>query len=95
MPYYVHQAETPHTSTQMISNKVHALYKINKGGIKTACVEFVEFDDSENVSVTIYKLKASGGHSSLLAIGRPEYTTRKVARALWKSVKEAGYTAIA
>ena len=41
----------------MISNKFHTLYQINKGGIKTACVEFVEFEGSDNIKVSTYKLR--------------------------------------
>ena len=78
----------------MISNKVHTLYQINKGGIKTACVEFVEFEGSENICITIYKLKGSKGHFSLLPHGKPEYMHRSIARKVWKSIKEAGYQTI-
>ena len=79
----------------MISNKIHALYKINKGGIKTDCVEFVEFEGSQKICVTIYQLKGSKGHFSLLPAGKPEYTTYEVARACWTSLKAAGYQKIA
>lgn len=79
----------------MISNKVHTLYLINKGGIKTACVEFVEFDGSDNLQVATYKLKGVDGHCSLLPHGRPQWVNREVARAYFKSIKEAGYQTIA
>jgi len=79
----------------MISNKAHALYKINKGGIKTDCIEFVEFEGSQNISVTHYQLKGSGGYFSLLPTGKPEYMHRSKARKIWTSVKADGYQTIA
>ena len=79
----------------MISKKVHTLYLINKGGIKTACVEFVEFEGSDNLSVTSYKLKGSKGLFSLLPTDRPKYFSRDIARKIWSTVKEAGYQTIA
>ena len=78
----------------MISNKIHALYKINKGGIKTDCVEFVEFEGSENISLTRYQLRGSKGFFSLLPIGRPEYMHRSEARKIWTAVKADGYQTI-
>lgn len=84
----------PHTGL-MQSNKVHALYKINKGGIKTDSVEFVEFEGSENISVTRYQLKGSKGFFSLLPTGKPEYFNRDEARKIWTSVKADGYQTIA
>jgi hypothetical protein len=79
----------------MISNNIHTLYQINKGGIKTACVEFVEFDGSDNLKVATYKLKGVDGRFSLLPHGKPQWVNREVARAMYKSVKEAGYQTIA
>jgi hypothetical protein len=79
----------------MISNKIHALYKINKGGIKTDSVEFVEFEGSKNISVTRYQLKGSQGFFSLLPAGNPEYMDRVEARKIWTAVKADGYQAIA
>lgn len=79
----------------MISKKFHALYQVTKGGIKTACVEFVEFEGSDQISVTSYKLKGSNGLFSLLPTGRPEYFSRDIARKIWSTVKEAGYRTIA
>ena len=78
----------------MISNKHHTLYKINKGGIKTDCVEFVEFEGSQNISVTRYQLKGSKGFFSLLPTGRPEYMHRVEARKIWASVRANGYQTI-
>ena len=79
----------------MISNKIHALYKINKGGIKTACVEFVEFEGSQKISVTCYQLKGSKGFFSLLPTDRPEYFNRDEARKIWNSFKADGFQTIA
>ena len=83
------QKANPVTST-----KIHALYKINKGGIKTDCVEFVEFGESENISVTHYQLKGSKGFFSLLPTARPEYMDRSEARKIWAAVKAEGYQTI-
>jgi len=88
-------ASHTHNTSAMISNKIHALYKINKGGIKTDCVEFVEFEGSQNISVTRYQLKGSKGHFSLLPASNPEYMHRLEARKIWTSVKADGYQAIA
>ena len=78
----------------MESTAIHTLYKINKGGIKTDCVEFVQYGDSDAVTVTIYKLQCSKGRSFMAAQGNAERTDRTVARAFWTSLKSAGYTTI-
>ena len=87
-------SRTQHLKT-MISNKIHTLYKINKGGIKTACVEFVEFEGSDNLKVATYKLKGVDGRFSLLPHGKSQWVNRETARAFYNSIKEAGYQAIA
>ena len=79
----------------MISSKVHTLYRINKGGIKTACVEFVEFEGSDNLRVATYRLKGVDGRFSLLPHGKPQWLNRETARACYKSIKQAGYQFIA
>ena len=78
----------------MISGKFHTLYRINKGGIKTDCVEFVEFENSDNLQVSVYKLTAAGDRSALLPNGKPQLINRETARAYYKCVKEAGYQSV-
>ena len=89
-PVTIKPAPSPHTGLVQ-GNKVHALSKINKGGIKTDCVEFIEFEGSQNILVTRYQLKGSGGFFSLLPTGRPEYMHRFEARKIWASAKADGY----
>ena len=74
----------------MESTAIHTLYRINQGGIKTACVEFVQYGDADTMTVSIYKLQSSKGHS-FMAAGRTERTCLQVARALWTSLRQAGY----
>lgn len=88
-------ASHPQHLKTMISNKIHTLYQIKKGGIKTACVEFVQFEGSNNIKVAVYRLKCVDGRSSLLPHGKPQWLNRETARAAYKSIKEAGYQAIA
>ena len=80
----------------MESTAIHALYRINQGGIKTDCVEFVEYRETDTMTITIYKLQCTKkGETFMASQGRPERACRQVARAVWKSLKEAGYQTIA
>ena len=80
----------------MESTAIHALYRINQGGIKTDCVEFVEYGETDTMTITLYKLQCTKkGETFMATQGRPERASREVARALWKSLNEAGYQTIA
>ena len=75
----------------MESTATHALYRINEGGIKTDCVEFVQYGEADTMTLTRYKLQCFKGHSFMAAQGRTERTSVQVARAFWTSLKQAGY----
>jgi len=75
----------------MESTAHHALYLKTKGGIKTKCVEFAEFGDNDVLTVTTYELRGSGGHFSLLPVGKPQFLNRVDARARYAELKTAGY----
>ena len=76
----------------MQSTAIHTLYRINQSGINTDCVEFVEYGETDTMTISIYKLQCTKqGQTFMATQGRPERACREVARAVWKSLEEAGY----
>lgn len=76
----------------MESTAIHALYRINEGGIKTDCVEFVQYGEADTMTLTCYKLQCTKkGETFMATQGRTERTSVQVARAFWTSLKQAGY----